>query len=1308
MYPRLRFRPRALTQLLLFTVGLIPFAFETRVEAAPSVSNLTATQRSGTKLVDINYDVAAPGFPSLAVSLQISSDEGATWTVPAVTVSGDVGISVAPGTGKAIVWNAGTDWAGNFSTQMRFRVFADDGFAYIPSGSFTMGRTSGDTDSDAPPITVTVSAFYLAEAETTKAQWDEVRTWGLANGYTDLATGVGKAANHPVQSVTWWDAVKWCNGRSEKDGLTPVYTVGGNVMRTGTTAPDVNWSANGYRLPTEAEWEKAARGGVSGKRFPWGTDTISHTDANFLNTNGETYQTGTTGYHPTYATAGTPYTSPEGSFAANGFGVKNMAGNVWEWCWDWYGSSYYSLSNGNTDPRGPFSGAYRVIRGGGWDSAAIGARCASRNNIASPESANSGFGFRPARSHLINGMALIPGGNVTIGVNSGDPETDAPLTTVFVDTFYLQKTETTKEQWDSVRTWALANGYTDLEAADGKAPNHPVHSVRWIETVKWCNARSEMEGLRPCYYVGGLVLRTGSTQPDVDWSANGYRLPTEAEWEKAARGAVSGKRFPWGTDTVTHAEANYRSTTEHTYDVSATRGTHPDWTDASVVYSSPVGSFAANAYGLYDMCGNLWEWCWDRYGDTYYSQIGGTSNPRGPAVGSNRVLRGGSWNRNAAYSRNGYRLSHGAISSAGTDGGFRPARGRLVDNFSDIPGGSFTMGRTNDDLAADAPPITVTVRSFQIEKTETTKVSWDSVRAWALVNGYPDLAQGAGKAPDHPVHFISWLDAVKWCNARSEMEGLTPCYTVSGGVLRSGTNHPDCDWIADGYRLPTEAEWEKASRGGATGNRFPWATDTISHASANYYGSGESYDESIVKSYHPGYDEGDFPYTSPVMSFRSNGHGLFDMAGNTMEWCWDWYDSGYYAQGAGSSDPRGPSNGLSKVLRGGGWGSGGPSQRCFMRDWATSTASGISYGFRCVRNAESTDAEISSVSLDTRSIDANLSALTLSGGVLDPVFASATDTYAASVGNAVSALNVTATSSEPNAVIQVKINDGAYANVSSGMAIGPLPLLVGQNVLVILVTAQDTTTTKTYTTTISRDKARQTISFASIIDQLATASILLDATGGGSGEPLVFVVESGPAILGQGNILTFTGTGTVEVRASQSGDADFSPAEDVVRSFSVVLPQPDVAVGLSLGTLRGAGIYSLPSGQQLNLVSRSVRAVRGIATLSNRTILSERRAADRIAVQANPGNRFFRITYSDVDGNATAGIVSGSYRTPAIDGADAIRWLTARISPSKARLAVKKGKRTVYLRKLFTTTVRARSTLFPPASDSGIIRVLTR
>jgi formylglycine-generating enzyme required for sulfatase activity len=269
----------------------------------------------------------------------------------------------------------------------------------IPAGSFDMGDTFNEGWDDERTVhSVFVSAFYMDKYEVSKGKWDEVYTWAITNGYNFDDHGSGEATNHPVISIHWYDMVKWCNARSEKEGRTPCYYVNSAkkcVYRNGqlNVANDwVEWETNGYRLPTEAEWEKAARGGAAGHRFPWkDTDTITHSRANYSSSSDYSYDVSVTrGLHPDYNDGTMPYTSPVGSFAPNGYGLYDMAGNVWEWCWDWF--DYYS-SSPESDPRGPASGMYRVLRGGCWGGYAYGARCASRGG-GTPAYGYYGYGFR--------------------------------------------------------------------------------------------------------------------------------------------------------------------------------------------------------------------------------------------------------------------------------------------------------------------------------------------------------------------------------------------------------------------------------------------------------------------------------------------------------------------------------------------------------------------------------------------------------------------------------------------------------------------------------------------------------------------------------------------------------------------------------------------------------------------------------------------------------------------------------------------------------------------------------------------------
>ncbi len=266
---------------------------------------------------------------------------------------------------------------------------ADEGLVRVPGGIFQMGDVL-DGLKDASPHQVQVGSFQIGRHEVSLALWERVVGWAREHGYADLPAGVGKGESHPVFGITWEEAVKWCNARSEMEKLTPCYCADAarsQVLRTGAVIlgnGHVRWDANGYRLPTEAEWELAARGGLNGKRFPWG-DEISHKNANYSGTNDLAYDQSQRIGAAAKLMGSLPYTAPVGSFSPNGFGLHDMAGNVSEWCWDFYDRHYGQLlTSANTEmkePRGPALGESHVVRGGSWRHHASEARCASRFDL---------------------------------------------------------------------------------------------------------------------------------------------------------------------------------------------------------------------------------------------------------------------------------------------------------------------------------------------------------------------------------------------------------------------------------------------------------------------------------------------------------------------------------------------------------------------------------------------------------------------------------------------------------------------------------------------------------------------------------------------------------------------------------------------------------------------------------------------------------------------------------------------------------------------------------------------------------------
>lgn len=248
--------------------------------------------------------------------------------------------------------------------------------------------------------------------------------------------------------------------------------------------------------------------------------------------------------------------------------------------------------------------------------ALLGAGC---NQEATQSPAGQPHAPAPKTITLSNGLTIvfIPAGEFIMGDNDGDAD-ERPAHQVQVGAFYMDTHELTQKAYEALM---------ETNPSKSKGPDKPVEQVDWYHAVLYCNMRSLKQGLKPCYDPKTLAC---------DFNAEGYRLPTEAEWEYACRAGTRGK-YSFG-------DAPDKLRTYAWFKENAAQTTHP------------VGQKTPNAWGLYDMHGNVAEWCHDFYGQSYY-QKNDSPNPRGPSAGDKCVLRGGSWRTGADGCRSSARNS---------------------------------------------------------------------------------------------------------------------------------------------------------------------------------------------------------------------------------------------------------------------------------------------------------------------------------------------------------------------------------------------------------------------------------------------------------------------------------------------------------------------------------------------------------------------------------------------------------------------------------------------------------------------------
>ena len=523
-------------------------------------------------------------------------------------------------------------------------------FALIPAGTFMMGSPDSETSRqphEGPQHSVRITQpFYMGVYEVTQGEYQSVMGSNPSsfpkNGKLKRKVSGMEADKLPVETVSWDNAQEFCRKLSFRDGQT-------------------------YRLPTEAEWEYACRAGTT-TPFHFGS-TLNGDKGNV---------DGNSPYGATTKGKSLGRTTTVGAYAKNDFGLYDVHGNVWEWCEDVYDESAYGRRSGTTsDPKVTSGSTDRVVRGGSWNLVPRLARSADRVRTA-PGGRNNSYGFRvvfssvstmpratdttkpkfaasdpaplasipvptttenvptngndlpPSHTSASTGMmlTLIPAGTFQMGSPASEENrtpAEGPQHTVRItQPFYLGVYEVTQAVYESVMGTNPSSfsktGTSSSNVSEMDTSKFPVETVSWNDAQEFCRK---------------LSLKDGQT----------YRLPTEAEWEYAAR-ANTTTPFHFGR-TLNGDKANVDGNNPYG---TTTKGN-------SLKRTTTVGAYGANAFGLYDMHGNVLEWCEDMFDSSAYGKRSGTtSDPKVTSGSEYRVLRGGSWLSNPRDARLAYRV----------------------------------------------------------------------------------------------------------------------------------------------------------------------------------------------------------------------------------------------------------------------------------------------------------------------------------------------------------------------------------------------------------------------------------------------------------------------------------------------------------------------------------------------------------------------------------------------------------------------------------------------------------------------------